>query len=639
MTSFSSATLIAVWMGILYFLPGLLILRALRIRPFFLPAFALSYSLLVLLMLPIQAMGGSACAWGAAVCVVTLAIAALAWFRAPGYCFPRTRRPGAIGAGWLGLMAILLCYLAYAGAYTEVPADVYTHLERVHAQLERLASNAMPPAVMRGPDVLGNFQTRHAYWLHALLCRLSGASVADSVLPVAVFNTLLLGTAFYFLALTVVARLRQARSVKVWTAVLATVLTLMHQGVGVFAYVRYYTLGPAFLNFAMYLAVIAGVMRWLRAERGAGRLLPLLPVIGLATLIVHVQEAMFVCFMVWAMSLAQAGIALAWFLRNDGAWREAGRRAACAAVLCTLVYCMLYAWFHMTRPSSLYTAGCVPLGIGNMLVFDMRGNCLMTMGTWGLVVYALAIFYGRLREMPFLAGGMLIPVLTWLNPLTVDMLLRFTPSSALVFYRAGFLIPIGLMAAIMIVRALHAVFSPHSPVRSRALAALVMACLVVFLFPVGSEGMNGRWTTLRRTRVEHDWRLWRDVVEYVRTHAGGRQVVTDPVTTYMLRPMAGAQVMNRHRGIKVSQKEFELRTVLSELDPQAGCLLVINRRDGAESPTWTISGHWPADVLKVSLWYSPEECAGIVARPDIFRLLWQADRVEIYEVDLRLLRM
>ena len=68
------------------------------------------------------------------------------------------------------------------------------------------------------------------------------------------------------------------------------------------------------------------------------------------------------------------------------------------------------------------------------------------------------------------------------------------------------------------------------------------------------------------------------------------------------------------------------------LKQYTGGLLIINLRDGADSETGRLSGHWPADVLKVSRHYSGKLLEHVRSHPAYFPLMWSSEDISVHQI-------
>ncbi|MDD5482906.1 MAG: hypothetical protein PHP98_04565 [Kiritimatiellae bacterium] len=329
----------------LFFLPGFFTAVMLGIRKFrFLLSFALSYSLLVLTLLPCKyyALPIARWQWCFFALWAILAAGALARTivklnsnrsvkpqaagngsgartggRGPGGKSFMRRRAFSRAAIPLALAGIICGYLLYAGVYLEIPSDALTHIERFQAQKLMVVDKG---AFSGNPSFSSVFlvQGQHWYFLHAWLCLVSGLAIMDSLRALTFANVIVFLLGIYYFALYLFAGLRLSSFKKMMMAAAASLFAAVTTGNAVFAYIRYYTFGPTILNYVLFLAAMAAIMAWLKSnywfggERQGrfGHALWIAPVLLIVTNAVHTQEALFIFFMTLALSLTKTAVSL-----------------------------------------------------------------------------------------------------------------------------------------------------------------------------------------------------------------------------------------------------------------------------------------------------------------------------------------
>lgn len=354
----SSITYLALFTA-LFFLPGFFLTVILGIKKFrFLLSFALSYSLLLLTLLPFEYYAQPIARWSAWVrwewiCLAVLAVARtfMYWNFNLRYkhdvfvgaeprsamCDPRqesshrdatpTRQnPGkkCRGLGLIGgllnprlivplVLAGVICgYLAYAGVYLEIPADAWEHVRRFQWHKLSFIDQGYFPAGLALTNLLWHQEFLYCnfmqwYFIHAWLCNVSGLAIMDSLHVLTFVNVLVFLLAIYYFGLFLFAGLRISPFRKMTMAALAALFAAATIGNIVFAYVRYYAFAHAILNYVLFLAAMAVIIAWLRAKRWFGHALWMAPVLLIAANMIHTQEALFIFFMTLALSLAESG--------------------------------------------------------------------------------------------------------------------------------------------------------------------------------------------------------------------------------------------------------------------------------------------------------------------------------------------
>ncbi|MFC1681197.1 hypothetical protein ACFL1S_05355, partial [Pseudomonadota bacterium] len=181
------------WYLYLLILPGFavtLVVNAQRFR--FLYSVTLSYALLLVLLVTGRVLG---LGLDQLLLVLhgTIAVAVVA-----GTGMFVLRRPAGVAAAaitWTGprgrrkaravfpVFVVIVCvvlYFAVVGPYVELPADVYTHLERFQWASRYLDAGYLPP--IGQPDEVFRKAARHWYLIYVLLCELSGTSIENAEL-------------------------------------------------------------------------------------------------------------------------------------------------------------------------------------------------------------------------------------------------------------------------------------------------------------------------------------------------------------------------------------------------------------------------------------------------------------------------
>jgi len=601
-------------------LPGYAATRLLALRgPVFVYSFALSFALIVLTATLLRTFDPGFAALSAAVHGETIGLLMLAWWRATpllplSHAVRGLRR---YRAGF-AVLAALGAYLAWAGPYLELPADVWHHLAELNRQLAVLAGEVNAGSV----DLRRTLQhgTPVDYAAPAFVLAVTGLKPYQALNTMGLTHSLVFLGAVFSFALYLFATKRIAAHAKVWVAALSAVFFLVHFGVGVFAYVRYYSFAPAMPTFIVYLAAVALLIGII--ERGAplrreGTLLVLLTV---TAVIAHRQEALFIVVMAGAMLIA------ALLLR--AVRRSQPRQAAVRNAWLLVAWIGAYAAAHGLALWRLQPNA----DLGGVVVLPWL-QYYEVVTPWGLAVTVLFLFYWReFRSSAYLVGAMFAPLLTVFNPLFVDLFLRVSwPEVA---WRLLFVLPLPFVAG-------YVAMDLSNRLRTgvfwlpRAAAGAALAALVLLWLPFGSLFAGpavSRVTTLAPVDPGNDYRMWGDLWRHLRNYRD-RFILSDPVTGYA----ANALTDNRNRGFKfyASEQRFRLdKAVYSRSDflHMGRWLLVINKRSGRDSVNGRLSGHWPADVMNLEQYYSPELERFVADNPDLFVEVWSRDRISVYEI-------
>ncbi len=651
-------------------LPGWLGARLLGLRrgrwPF---SIAGSYSLVVLNLVALEWVRAPAWVFAAAFSVETAALAAAEWSRC------RRARPGG-GHGpaagfrplarraWPPLLIALgvLLYLAWAGAYMELPADPCKHLGRVWTAWAPLAEEGrlMPlalPGTQTGYDRQSDLlvpgllslltrQGSHWYVLQALLCRWSGLAVGELPGPLTLANMLVFCWTVYAFTLWLWAGRRWPRGRVVAVALTTVLLTALWLGISLFAFIRYYALAPAMINYGIFLAVMMLSLDYLAERRWRRPAVWLAPLWVWTLLVTHTQEAAFAFFMgMGALLVLETRLPTR---RRPGSAAPAGRRVNWSKVhvfaAAAVAAYVLLALEALGKPVAEFAPGLfTPLmdaapRAGPWYILSPHGQFYQVLTGWGVFVGVLFLVHARdFESSPFLLAGMLMPVLTVFNPLSLTLLARWAPDVQ-ALYRFSYLLPLPLVAGWLAVRfwselvAPRAVGSPGVGRRMRSAVCLLgLAGLLLPWEPLFGWRSNSRLFTLRPIPPANDLRHWGDLIAELQARPGAR-IVSDPYTRVLLRTM-NIRVASWKVFRRLANTPNARQAMLRELDPNRETLLAVNRRVGAFSANGARSGHWTGDVLQQFPGFYPESLLESIRRnPRHYRRLWARDGIVLYEI-------
>jgi|GEM_PF-3346832 len=503
-------------------LPGYLIVRLLAIRRgTFLMSIAFSYSLLLLNLMPLEWLKAPVwvftLAFNLQVTILLIANIVVAWHQ----CGARNDKAGirrteisswnsVTNCMWrhrnrwwppLLIVAGVLVYLAWAGPYLELSADPWVHIERfLNARQISLESGHFNQCHINqfgrlvGSGSLLDFLTRqggHWYILQALLCRLSGLAIPDLPGPLTLANTLVFCLAIYGFALFLWSRQRIHRVQKIQASLWTVVFTVLWLGINIFAYIRYYALAPAILNYVIYLAAVILILDYFRSRSWWGHALWLVPLLVMAMNVIHSQEAAFACFMGLGMLIVMEGQ----WVWGRSRWSEIrgqksdvrdsvlsgnsqmlvppmagiddrGQRSDVNLTagnmlkihilfVAGLILFGLLFYYSLQRPMGVYSDFLLrPLFHGEWLgqkwfIQPPTGQFAQVVTWWGVFVYGLFLLHIHyFKRQPFILAGMLMPCLIVFNPLTLVILSRWV-SDLNVIYRFNYMIPLPFVAGFL----------------------------------------------------------------------------------------------------------------------------------------------------------------------------------------------
>ena len=252
--------------------------------------------------------------------------------------------------------------------------------------------------------------------------------------------------------------------------------------------------------------------------------------------------------------------------------------------------------------------------------------------SWGVAVYLVSLFHlKKLSNQPFLVLGMLSPIITVFNPLFVDLFIRLEETNVL--WRLCYFIPLHFVAAAVCILLWQCASRSSFPKKSICSIAL-LSFFLLLLPSVGPVKLNTyAKTTLERVGIANRVEYWKDMIEFLGTLDNKYDILTDPVSGYMISAFTPHQTYQ--------YKFFPDRTYYNRpflfdnydqfpLSKYDGKLLVINYRNGDPSRTGELSHHWHKDVLRLSDYYSTALVVHLETNPDRFEKLWSRDRISIY---------
>lgn len=512
---------------------------------------------------------------------------------------------------WLpGLMAVIAGYILYflwAGNYTKVPSDVYQHLLIAQGQLrfwnEGGLGNALPLS-----DLL---QQKGRYWygLLAGLTYFTDGLLINTFESAMFLNSLFFLVAVYFFAFALFGGLSFSSNQRQLAAVLAVFFVFAHMGINAFSFVRYYALAPVMLNFAAFFAGVLAFLALFQMRQVKSHLI-ILMVSLLVSAMVHTQEALFIVVMAvltLAVLLIQqtANKSLTSFYRY-------GLPLFMLVFIATMILALV--WFaanhfaHAPQPAHLIVriAESVPF-FGHLMVLNPAHQLVKVITIWGALVYLLFFLFWRdFKSQPFLIAAMLSPLFTVLNPLFVDLFLRF--DSATTLWRLLYLVPLPYVAAIIVVKV--GVQFNHQTAIKKIQFTLAVALVFIMLLPqvMGVKINAFAKITLLPVTEKNDYHYWKDVFDYLNQVQGRQKIITDPLTGYMVR----ALTPHHTYGYKFYERaDWMNQFSLLEGDGAKPIRqwLLINRREGDKSLVGQKARHWSAQVLQFKHYYESLDLA------------------------------
>ena len=701
MTIINQCVFIGLFAGC-FFIPGWLVLKALNLRRHrVLLSFSLSYALLIIALGALQfAKLSTSCfapfILGGAVIFGALGLARFAgmryirnghnrsWRSRSFRSQPGFRSRSGILIPFAAVMGLLWVYLWWAGPYLEIPSDAWNHVwwfRYAQAQIN---------AGRFGEDTaflysLVSRQGSAWYLIIAYLMRWSGISIPRVLTPLTVVTVSTFCAGIFFCALAVFRPFRVSIWKKGWMAAGATLFCAVTMGTSVFAYIRYYALAPAILNYLLFLSATLVALDWLNTRKWWTNAVWLIPALMLSMQVVHPQEVLFTGFMIMGLALVNTVRGLIGSRRDKpdlSVLSKSSIKGAAPSVLfakslivagiAIIAWLGLFYWLrhknsiiwpdaHTIMPHMPIPAVAAPLvfkaftinppthPVVRLFVYQFY-TFYQTIGCWGFFVYiAFLLGFRQMAKSNYLLAGMASPLLTVFNPITIDLFVRlftlqWSSLPPVTVYRLTYILPLPFVAAFALGSAVESLRrrtgrQGAESCGRRSNAALIKAAIIIIgliglIFPIQNRWIDApfsRWYTLTK-HSGNDVGRWQDLTDF----AAGFQnpmLITDPNTClifsrlYPEYPACGLQWMDSNEPEtqfrEATKRQPELRT---------SGIIIINRRDGVPSVTGRISKHWPEDAFLTSCFYAPKAIAFVESHTNQFKLLWAKDRIEVFQI-------
>ena len=187
------------------------------------------------------------------------------------------------------IACLVFSYIYFAGAFTEVPSDLYTHLERYQYAHSKLSANI---AINQSKLIVFLLQNQIWYYflsLNAIVFPLSSAQLVESTAFVTNFIFLV---SVYFFSTTIFSNKKNV----VLISLTCCAFIFLHLGINIFSFIRYYSFGPTNIGFCLYFAAIAHLLTQIKDQVSSNNIVSLI-IFAYITLIAfcnHMQEALFI---------------------------------------------------------------------------------------------------------------------------------------------------------------------------------------------------------------------------------------------------------------------------------------------------------------------------------------------------------
>jgi len=535
----------------------------------------------------------------------------------------------------LGIILSVVAYHGFHGAFAEVPADVYSHLERF--QSIKLTFENESALVSRDWESLLTSKSYAWYHLLAIVAMQASATNIEVLESSAIITNSVFLIAVYLLGITI---FREAKK-PMLVAIIGTVFTATHLGINIFSFVRYYSLAPTTLGFCLYFWAIDTILKFSDIDQTSSKLKYSLLIVAatFSAAINHTQEALFIAVMLALISLVHT-IGFSFRTTSTKTMRLTwATLTILAAVVFVVIY--IYANLNFVRGPNISfrlwsfapAQGLLP----ELSTLNLKFQFIQVVTLWGLFVYALFFLnLRRYKNNAFLLAGMISPIFTVMNPFFVDLFLRLDNATTL--WRLCYIIPIHYVAADLFI--CYSAQLKLASLKRKVISFLVITPLIALLLPMKNT-WNGvhysRFPTLNQTKAiatATSYRNYTDLLHYLESLETQYQILTDPMLGYMISGLTD-HYSERRKFFRNSRfKRFSYLDYSNQpIDKYAGHLLITNQRTTIESATGRLSNHWRAIEWTDTKNYYPNSLfKHLEQRPEKFKLLWSNNGVSVFEI-------
>lgn len=550
----------------------------------------------------------------------------------------------------LYILILVTGYFLLAGPYVELPSDIFKHLEYMQNTTREIFSSENT-----GKPITYYIGQNGRYWhyLYSFISIWSGYSLHEAILPASYFNVSVFLLGLFFFSMVVFRGMQPSPKILVFTSLAAVFFTFFHFGINIFSFIRYYALAPVILNFVLYFSVMAVIIDFYRSSSWNIKYLIVAGIIFYTSQYIHRQETLFIILMICIMSF------YLFFQKHLPSlkliWEGEGKRIIISPVkiftdkinisfLITqtmMLSVFIYSYVSIssnpiTRNKLIPVENIFPF-FKNMYILNPGFQFYNVVTVWGVLVILLFVFnIKKFRNNAFLMAGMMSPFFTVFNPFFTDLFLRHSWGDML--WRMTFLIPIHLVGAYLLVSSIQ--YIQHGGNLKKAYGIVTALLLIVFLMPVKTnflESPYSRVLTLKPVRIENSPEHWSDLIEYLNGIKKHKKIITDPVTGYMLTALTkhtSSRAKFHRKGHGYIEYNFDDYSN-NPFDRYKGYLFIINKRNGGMSKAGRIARHWPENILQVENFYFSENLESYISsNPERFQLLWNNDRVRVYQIEV-----
>jgi hypothetical protein len=551
------------------------------------------------------------------------------------------------------LISILTGIYYWWGPYTEIPADIWNHLESI-----RFARKTIEAGVAV-PNLNVWYVTQAWLWL-------SSATTFDEYLRwTGVFNALVFTGGCYCASREILERADSSagKSLILISSTVSTVAMLFLFGMGIFSYFRYYLFAPGYFAYVLYLFILALLASFEFGKSSIKKSVTTVGasvVVGMLAYVIHKQEALFiliatVCIVVFSFVHSSLLKNRSLPIESTGGISPLSRSARdtylCLMVLfflATAVSFLLGAALEFDRGAvnhrDLFDLGRVDPALSGLKVMKVSSQFIQSFGLLGALVVLGTLLPRAVQSAPTV---LLLPALAAVfivfNPIIVEVFLLFGNQE--VIWRFGYMAPWPILLGFLFLWSEKISGSPRFYARL-ILVSPLLGCAFILC-----SNLSTNWhfvneffksTTLQRTPSRNSHEYLSDLIHELDQNPQiprKSHVITDPVTGYILSSST-SHSHQRQKFHAVDSVEYNLPGYSDRtFEDFRGWLLVVNRRNGERSHTGQISGHWDIDVLNFKKYYSPSFLEFVTQYTETessdnskkrFRELWRKNDIAIY---------
>lgn len=522
--------------------------------------------------------------------------------------------------------SVLLVYLFIVGPYDELPADVYQHM--YYMSLEYQHFLAGDPVREVDPRFIFAKSMRHWYALHGAISWITGLPPHQLLGSAGAYHSLVLIAVVMVFALHQFSGLRWSRTAKLFAITAVALFFVLHFGISVFSYIRYYAIAPTIGAYALFLSGLVLYVDYLKGRQGLAALI-LSALAGLSAALIHPQQLLFLALMALIATLI-----LAWDFKK--VWQAPQQRRIIFFTIAGVVmtFALLAYAFTIRSPYPPVVPLQIPMQqifpfVERLFIPNPTGQVYEVVTIWGVLVFLLSLrWHAELKTAVLLRAALWSLPIVIFNPVFTHFFLRFAHPEVL--WRIAYMLPLAALGGFVLVRAL----TPLRPI-----GVVVAAALIFFLTPFDLRyfvNADSKFHMLQSVPEENTWRHWSDMVHYLNSFDNREQIITDPITGYVVVATTFHETRDRAKFIpipvdyRLANKELSLKN----LRRYEGMMLIVNDRPGGWSKTGQIGRHWRPDELNPARYYSDAFRSLLAKHPSAFVPLWENAGVAIYRIKL-----